>query len=272
MEVSQTKSNLKNAFQGLSWSKKQLAGRNNRGRQTVFHRGGGRKLRYRVVDFRRVLHNVPALVRRIEYDPVRTARVALLSYANEILAYILAPKGLEPQAIVYACERQSVDGIYYLEAGSAHYLSNFAVGSFIHNIQTRMGAVATYMRAFNASAQLLRKSDRGVILKLKSGEHRLFPFDSIVSLGVPAEGRVLLREPTRRAGLNRNLGWRPIVRGCAMNPVDHPHGGGAGKGHTKRGVFSPWGKFSKGTRTAKYKLVNSAVIKSRRTAMEEFNR
>jgi len=268
MEIYKTSGNLE-PITTLGFGKKNLAGRSNEGRQIFFHQGGGRKLRYRIIDFRRILRDVPALVRRIEYDPNRTAAVAFLAYANETLSYILCPKDLKVNSVIYSCENLTVDGIHFMVPGSAHYLSNFAVGSFIHNLQVFSGAVAKYMRGFNASGQLLRKLDNEAVVKLKSGEHRLFPLNSIATLGTPSDGRTQLRIPGRKAGLSRHLNRRPNVRGCAMNPVDHPHGGGAAKGGTKRGVFSPWGKFSQGTKTAKYKLVSRTVVKSRHQAKKQ---
>jgi len=209
---------------------------------------------------------MPAMVRRLEYDPNRNVTIALLAYFNETLAYIIAPKGLKVYDIIYTNETRQLDGIYFLTPGTSHFLSNFAVGSLVHNLQLRLGSCAQYMRSYNAAAQILRKHNSFAILKLKSGEHRTFSLRSLVTLGVPDQSRVDVRTPLRKAGLARRLNRRPIVRGCAMNPIDHPHGGGAAKGGTKRGVFSPWGKFSKGTRTAKYKQPSRYIVKSRRHA------
>lgn len=255
---------LTSAPKGLTRRKKELAGRNCSGRQVFFHRGGGRAVRYRVIDFCRLLRAVPAIVRRIEYDPNRTAGIALLSYTNEILAYILAAKGLKVDDIVYGSESYVGGELTFHRPGSSNYLGTFPVGAFLHGLQSAPERIAQYMRSQGSAAQLLRKDDRFVTLKLRSGEHRKFFADSIASFGVPGEGKEeLQRFPLAKAGRARHLGRRPVVRGAAMNPIDHPHGGGEGKGSAKRGNYSPWGKFSKGTRTARHKLPSRFVVRAR---------
>jgi large subunit ribosomal protein L2 len=252
---------------GLYGGLKMSAGRNVQGRQTFFHQGGGLSHRYRYLDFYRQLRNIPAIVRRIDYDPVRTAAVALLSYANEILTYILAPQGLTVGAILRNCESRSLDDQYYFSVGSAHHLAKLPAGTFIHAVEPRPGRGATLLRAFNSAGQLLRRLVHNhAVLKLRSGEYRRIPASAIGVLGVPSRIEHKQRQnPLRKAGLNRRAGRRPIVRGCAMNPVDHPHGGNTS---SKFGSFTPWGKIAKWRPTARIRLSSRTVLQPRLRASQ----
>jgi len=245
----------------LIFGKKSFAGRNNFGKQTFFHQRIGRKISYRFVDFFRSVHNVPAIVRNIEKDPTRSSALALISYSNETLSYILAPAGIEINQIIFSCEKNTINKKNFRKFGYASTLKDFAIGSFIHAIEAIPGQGAQYMRANGSAAQLIRKFGDSSILKLRSGEHRRFSNKCMASFGVPSSFSFLhTQRIIRKAGLSFHLGKRPIVRGCAMNPIDHPHGGNTS---SKFGSFTPWGKISKGKRTAKYKTKNSNVIKER---------
>jgi large subunit ribosomal protein L2 len=247
----------------LAVTKAQKAGRSRSGLQSFFHKGGGVKQKWRIVDYFRVLKNIPAVVKKISYDPSRSAPLALLAYKNEILSYIIAPKNLAVGQIIYSCDEVSLGNIHHFQPGSAHYLQKFPIGTFLHNISLSFNSLkgAQFVRSSGACAQVLRKSSQFVVLRLKSGEHRRFFGLTVATLGIPDTLPSSLR--SRKAGTSRKRGIRPTVRGCAMNPIDHPQGGGAAKSSGKRGAFSPWGKFSKGTKTAKPKLRSKFVIKLR---------
>jgi large subunit ribosomal protein L2 len=247
----------------LTVTKTQKAGRSRSGLQSFFHKGGGVKQKWRIVDYFRSLKNVPAVVKSIDYDPSRSAPLALLAYKNEILSYIIAPKNLSIGQIIYSCDEISLGNIHHFQPGSAHYLDKFPIGTFLYNIHLSVSSLkgAQFVRSSGASAQVLRKSTHFVILKLKSGEHRKFFGSTVATLGIPDRVAYSLR--SRKAGTSRKIGIRPTVRGCAMNPIDHPQGGGAAKSSGKRGAFSPWGKFSKGTKTAQPKSRSKFIIKLR---------
>jgi large subunit ribosomal protein L2 len=218
-------------------------------------------LRYRYVDFFRSLQNIPGVVRRIEKDPIRTSAVALICYANETLSYIIAPAGLQINQIIYSSELTPINGVYYYNVGYSLPLNVIPSGVMVHNIEAQPGRGAQYMRAAGTSAQVLRSYADSAIVRFKSGEHRKFPGLALASIGIPDAFSFLNNHRTlRKAGLNRYLNRRPSVRGCAMNPVDHPHGGNTS---SKFGSFTPWGKISKGRRTAKYKRSNPNVIRVR---------
>jgi large subunit ribosomal protein L2 len=247
---------------GLNKSLKSTAGRNNLGRQTFFHKGGGTKIRYKLVDFFRSLVNIPAIVRRIDYDPTRTAAIALISYSNEILSYIIAPQTLKVGSIITnKDERVAITNLLF-KPGYAHLLKLFPVGAFVHNIELRPSKGAQFMRAYNSSALVLRQMLGKTVLKLKSGEYRIFNNLSMATLGIPDNALHKKRQNViRKAGINRHFGKRPIVRGCAMNPVDHPHGGNTS---SKFGSFTPWGKVNKGPRTAAiFRLSRKNILKYR---------
>ena len=231
-------------------------GRNNRGRMTVRHQGGGHKRRYRIIDFKRNKPDVPALVQTIEYDPNRTARIALLAYADGEKRYILAPDGLKVGDKIVSGTSVAP------EAGNALPMANMPLGTMIHNIEMTPGRGGQIVRSAGTSAQLVAKTARYVTVKLPSGEMRMFLGVCMATVGTlsnPDHMNVTLG----KAGRSRWKGVRPTTRGVAMNPVDHPMGGGEGKasgGHPS----SPWGLYSKGQKTRKVKNSSSKLIVRRR--------
>lgn len=231
-------------------------GRNNRGRMTVRHQGGGHKRRYRIIDFKRNKPGVPATVQTIEYDPNRTARIALLAYADGEKRYILAPDGLKVGDKVVSGPTAAPD------SGNSLPMINMPLGTLIHNIEMTPGKGGQIVRSAGVSAQLVAKTDRYVTVKLPSGEMRMF-------LGVCQATVGTLSNPDHmnvtlgKAGRSRWKGIRPTTRGVAMNPVDHPMGGGEGKasgGHPR----SPWGLYSKGQKTRNRKKASNKFIIRRR--------
>lgn len=231
-------------------------GRNNRGRMTVRHQGGGHKRRYRIIDFKRNKLEVPATVQTIEYDPNRTARIALLAYADGEKRYILAPDGLKVGDKVVAGKNATPD------MGNSLPMINMPLGTLIHNIEMTPGKGGQIVRSAGVSAQLVAKTDRYVTVKLPSGEMRMFLGVCSATVGVlsnPDHMNVTLG----KAGRSRWKGIRPTTRGVAMNPVDHPMGGGEGKasgGHPR----SPWGLYSKGQKTRNRKKASNKFIIRRR--------
>lgn len=231
-------------------------GRNNRGRMTVRHQGGGHKRRYRLIDFKRNKHDVPATVQTIEYDPNRTARIALLAYADGEKRYILAPDSLKVGDRIVSGTNAAP------EVGNALPMANMPLGTLIHNIEMTPGKGGQIVRSAGTSAQLVAKTERYVTVKLPSGEMRMFLGVCIATVGTlsnPDHMNVTLG----KAGRSRWKGIRPTTRGVAMNPVDHPMGGGEGKasgGHPR----SPWGLYSKGQKTRKVKKSSSKLIVRRR--------
>ncbi len=233
-------------------------GRNNRGVVTSRHRGGGHKKLYREVDFHREKHNVPAKVAAIEYDPNRNARIALLFYKDGEKRYILAPDGLDVGTIVIA----GPDAPY--EVGNALPLSNIPLGTEVHNIELVAGKGGQMVRSAGGSAQVVAKEGNYVTIKLPSKEVRMVRKECYATIGQVgnSEARNI---KLGKAGRKRHLGIRPHVRGSAMNPVDHPHGGGEGRAPIGRpGPVSPWGKPALGGKTRKRKKQSSALIVRRR--------
>ncbi|MBC7333125.1 MAG: 50S ribosomal protein L2 [Actinobacteria bacterium] len=238
---------------------KKKAGRNNYGRITRRHSGGGHKRLYRVIDFKRRKDNIPARVDAIEYDPNRSARIALLTYADGEKSYIIAPLGLKVGDTVMSGE--NVD----IKPANCLPLKNIPVGTMIHNIELKAGKGAELVRSAGAAAQLLAKEDKYAHVKLPSGEVRLINLDCracIGQVGNVEHGIVSIG----KAGRSRWLGIRPAVRGTAMNPHDHPHGGGEGKNKTSgRDPVSPWGKPTLGYKTRKKnKVTNKFILKRRK--------
>ena len=234
-------------------------GRNNRGKITSRHLGGGHKRMYRRIDFRRDKWNVPAKVAAIEYDPNRSARIALLHYADGEKRYILAPVGLKVGDPV-----QSGQAGVEVRPGNAMPLKAIPLGSLIHNIELKIGKGGQLVRSAGGSAQLMAKEGDYVQIRLGSGEVRLVLAECFATIGqvgnIEHENVVI-----GKAGRSRWLGRRPIVRGLAMNPVDHPHGGGEGKsGQGNPHPVSPWGMLTKGFKTRKRKLTTSFIIKKRK--------
>ncbi len=231
-------------------------GRNNMGHVTARRRGGGHKRLYRVVDFRRTKADVPATVERLEYDPNRSAFLALLRYEDGEQAYILAPQRVRPGDKVVSGE--SVD----IVPGNAMPLQNIPVGTVIHNIELKAGAGGKIARAGGTYAQLVGKDAGYAQIKLSSGELRTVRAECMATIGAvsnPDQQNVKLG----KAGRKRWLGKRPSVRGVAMNPIDHPHGGGEGRTSGGRHPVTPWGKPTKGKRTRSNKATDKFIIRSR---------
>ena len=233
------------------------AGRNNQGRITVRHRGGGHKRLYRVIDFRRDKDGVPARVAAIEYDPNRSAHIALLHYADGEKRYILAPVGLVVGQTVMSGPEADI------RPGNALPLRNIPVGTVIHNIELKPGKGGQLVRAAGAEAQLLAKEGDYAHVRLPSGEVRLIHLDCRATIG--QVGNLDHENVTLgKAGRQRWLGRRPAVRGSAMNPIDHPHGGGEGKAPRGRHPATPWGKPALGKKTRKPDKPSDRFIVRRR--------
>ncbi len=244
---------VKKLTKGLS----KKGGRNNHGRITVRHRGGGHKRSYRTVDFKRRKFDVQATVERLEYDPNRTAFIALLKYEDGELAYILAPQRLNPGDQVIAGERADI------KPGNAMPMRNMPVGTVIHNIEMKPGKGGQLARSAGNYAQLIGKDAGYALLRLSSGEQRMVRGECMATVGAvsnPDNKNINLG----KAGRKRWLGRRPHVRGVAMNPVDHPHGGGEGRTSGGRHPVSPWGVPTKGKRTRKNKSTDRLILRRRR--------
>ena len=239
-------------------SKKRKAGRNAQGKITVRHRGGGAKKKYRIVDFKRKKDGIPATVVGIEYDPNRSANIALICYADGEKAYILAPEGLKDGMTVMNGADAEV------RVGNCLPLSEIPVGTQIHNIELYPGKGGQLVRSAGNSAQLMAKEGKYATLRLPSGEMRMVPIICRASIGVVGNGEHNLIN-VGKAGRKRHMGIRPTVRGSVMNPNDHPHGGGEGKtgiGHP--GPCTPWGKPALGLKTRKKNKASNKLIVRRR--------
>ena len=233
-------------------------GRNHHGRKTSRHRGGGHKRRYRIIDFKRDKFDIPAVVKTIEYDPNRTARIALLAYADGEKRYIIAPNKLNVGDTIISGEKVAPD------LGNALQLRHMPPGTFIHAIELKPGKGAIICRSAGTGAQLLGKQDRYVSVKLPSGEVRLILGTCMATVGSTSNPDHM-NTTIGKAGRSRWLGRRPQTRGVAMNPVDHPMGGGEGKssgGHPR----SPWGQMAKGKKTRNRKKLSNKYIIRRRNA------
>lgn len=234
----------------------QKAGRNNNGHITVRHKGGGNKHHYRVIDFRRNKDGIPAKVERLEYDPNRTAHIALLCYADGERRYIIAPRGVEVgQQLISGAEAP-------IKPGNALPIRNIPVGSTIHCIEMVPGKGAQLARAAGTSVQLLAREGSYAQLRLRSGEIRRVHVECRATIGEVGNGEHGLRK-IGKAGANRWRGIRPTVRGVAMNPVDHPHGGGEGRTGEAREPVSPWGTPAKGYRTRSNKRTDGMIVQRR---------
>lgn len=231
-------------------------GRNNYGRVTAWHRGGGHKRKFRVIDFKRDKVDIPARVKAIEYDPNRSANIALLSYADGEKRYILSPQGIRVGDIVEAGERVDI------KIGNCLPMGNIPLGSIIHNIEMRIGKGAQLVRSAGVSAQLMAKEGDHVLVKLPSGEVRRFHCKCRACIGQIGN---IEHDAAKlgKAGRSRWLGRRPTVRGVAMNPIDHPMGGGEGKSSGGRHPTTPWGKPTKGFKTRHKKTSDKDIIKRR---------
>lgn len=240
-------------------SQSKTAGRNSYGHITVRHRGGGHKRQYRLVDFKRTKDNVPATVKAIEYDPNRSANIALIVYEDGTKSYILAPKGLKVGMKVESGADADI------KAGNTLPLANIPVGTVIHNIELKPGKGGQLVRSAGASAQLLGKEGKYAIVRLTSGETRMILLTCRATIGtVGNEEHSLIN--IGKAGRNRWAGKRPTVRGSVMNPNDHPHGGGEGKAPIGRpSPLSPWGKKTIGKKTRSTKArSNKFIIRGRK--------
>ena len=235
------------------------AGRNNQGKITVRHQGGGAKRKYRIIDFKRNHKDgVPAKVIGIEYDPNRTANIALICYADGEKAYILAPEGLtDGMTVMSGAEAEA-------RVGNCLPLQNIPVGAQVHNIELHPGKGGQMVRSAGGSAQLMAKEGRFATLRLPSGEMRMVPIICRATIGIVGNGEHSLVN-LGKAGRKRHMGIRPTVRGSVMNPNDHPHGGGEGKcGIGRPGPSTPWGKPALGLKTrAKKKASNKMIVRRR---------
>ncbi|MCI5569321.1 MAG: 50S ribosomal protein L2 [Candidatus Alectryocaccobium sp.] len=239
-------------------SLKKNAGRNSQGKITVRHRGGGSRRKYRIIDFKRYKDGIPATVKSIEYDPNRTANIALISYADGEKAYILAPEGLKVGMTVMNGTGAEV------RVGNCLPMSDIPVGTLIHNIELHAGKGGQLVRSAGNSAQLMAKEGKYATLRLPSGEMRLVPINCRASVGTIGNGDHSLVN-IGKAGRKRHMGIRPTVRGSVMNPNDHPHGGGEGRAPIGRpGPSTPWGKPAMGLKTRKKnKQSNKYIIRRR---------
>jgi len=241
----------------LTEGKKRSGGRNNKGRTTIWFRGGGHKRRYRVVDFKREKHGVPGKVATIEYDPNRSARIALLNYADGEKRYILWPLGLEVGAIVTSGENAEIN------VGNSLPLHKIPLGTVIHNIELKIGKGGQMVRSAGAGAQLMAKEGSYAQVRLPSGEVRKVHVNCYATIGqvgnLDHENKSL-----GKAGRNRWLGKRPHNRGVTMNPVDHPMGGGEGRSSGGRHPCTPWGKPTKGYKTRNNKRTDGMIVRRRK--------
>ncbi len=236
--------------------KSKSGGRNNAGRITTRHVGGGHKQHYRVIDFRRNKDSIPAVVERIEYDPNRTAYIALVCYADGERQYIIAPKGLSVGDKIESGDAAAI------KVGNTLPIRNIPLGSVVHCVELKPGKGAQFARSAGASAQLVAKDGAYATLRLRSGEMRKVLSDCRATLGEVSNTEHNLRS-LGKAGAKRWRGVRPTVRGVAMNPVDHPHGGGEGRTSGGRHPVSPWGIPTKGYKTRKNKRTNNMIVRRR---------
>jgi len=236
--------------------KSRTGGRNNGGRITSRHRGGGHKQRYRVIDFKRDKIGVPATVERIEYDPNRSAHIALLLFADGERRYVLAPKGIKAGDEIHNGSDAPI------KPGNAMPMRNIPVGTLIHNIEMKLGKGGQIARSAGSSAQLVARTGDHATLRLRSGEMRKVQADCIATIGEVGNTEHGLRS-LGKAGATRWRGKRPTVRGVAMNPVDHPHGGGEGRTAGGRHPVSPWGTPAKGYRTRSNKRTDGMIVRRR---------
>ena len=236
---------------------KKNGGRNNQGKITVRHHGGGEKRKYRIIDFKRNKLNVPGTVASIEYDPNRTANIALVNYADGEKRYIIAPKGLEVGATIESGENADI------KVGNALPIMNIPVGTMIHNIELRPGKGGELARSAGSSAQILGREGNYVMIRLSSGEQRKVLGTCMATVGeVGNEDSSLVK--VGKAGRSRHMGIRPTVRGSVMNPNDHPHGGGEGRAPVgRKAPMTPWGKPALGLKTRKKKQSDKFIVRRR---------
>ena len=241
----------------LTVTLKKNSGRNNQGKITVRHQGGGVKRKYRIIDFKRNKVNVPGTVATIEYDPNRTANIALINYADGEKRYIIAPKGLEVGAVIESGENADI------RVGNALPIMNIPVGTMIHNIELRPGKGGELARSAGTSAQILGREEDYVMIRLSSGEQRKVLGTCMATVGVVGnEDSSLVK--IGKAGRSRYFGIRPTVRGSVMNPNDHPHGGGEGRAPVgRKAPMTPWGKPALGLKTRKKKQSDKFIVRRR---------
>ncbi|MDC0178868.1 50S ribosomal protein L2 [Woeseiaceae bacterium] len=244
-------------YSGLVDKKLKSGGRNNTGRITVRHQGGGHKQRYRHVDFKRDKDGILGVVERLEYDPNRSAHIALIKYLDGERRYILAPKGIREGAPIANGEDAPI------EPGNALPLKNIPVGTLIHNVEMKPGKGGQLVRSAGGSAQMAAREGAYATIRLRSGEMRKIHIDCRATVGEVGHGEHNLRK-FGKAGARRWRGVRPTVRGVAMNPVDHPHGGGEGRSSGGRHPVSPWGTPTKGYKTRSNKRTDNMIVRRRR--------
>lgn len=236
--------------------KNKTGGRNNAGRITTRHRGGGHRQRYRVIDFKRDKDGVPGKIERLEYDPNRSANIALILYADGERRYILAPRGVSAGAEIN-------NGVHApIKPGNAMPLRNIPVGTMVHNVEMKPGKGGQIARSAGCGVQLVAREGGHATLRLRSGEMRKVPSDCRATIGEVGNHEHNLRS-LGKAGAKRWRGVRPTVRGVAMNPVDHPHGGGEGRTSGGRHPVSPWGMPTKGYKTRKNKRTDNMIVRRR---------
>jgi large subunit ribosomal protein L2 len=238
---------------------RKTGGRNSHGHVTSWQKGGGHKRRYRVIDFRRRKFDVPATVERLEYDPNRTAFIALVRYEDGELSYILAPQRLKAGDVVVSGNRVDV------KPGNAMPMKNIPVGTIIHNVEMKIGKGGQLARSAGTYVQLVGRDQGMALLRLSSGEVRMVSAECMATIGAvsnPDEQNIVIG----KAGRSRWLGRRPHVRGVAMNPIDHPHGGGEGRTSGGRHPVTPWGISTKGKKTRKNKRTNRWIVRRRNAA------
>ena len=242
----------------LTEGKRKTGGRNNNGRITAWRKSGGHKQRYRVIDFKRRKFDAPATVERLEYDPNRTAFIALVKYADGEQTYILAPQRLKVGDQVVSGEKADI------KPGNALLLKNIPVGTIVHNVELKPGKGGQLARSAGTYVQLVGRDSGFALIRLASGETRKVASECMATIGAvsnPDQQNISLG----KAGRNRWLGVKPSVRGVAMNPIDHPHGGGEGRTSGGRHPVTPWGKGTKGTKTRNNKRTDQFIVR-RRTA------
>ena len=250
----------KSPERSLLAKKDKNAGRNSYGRITVRHRGGGNRRKYRIIDFKRNKDGMPATVIGIEYDPNRSANIALIQYEDGEKAYIIAPVGLTDGDVVVSGEGADI------KPGNALFIKDIPVGTLIHNVEIYPGKGAQLVRSAGNSAQLMAKEGKYAQVKLPSGEVRMIRLDCKATIGVVGN-QEHSNISIGKAGRKRHMGWRPTVRGVVMNPNDHPHGGGEGKSPIGRPApVTPWGKPALGLKTRKHKNRTDKFIVKRRNA------
>ncbi|MDI9613392.1 MAG: 50S ribosomal protein L2 [Acidobacteriota bacterium] len=254
--LDKSKLSTKRPLKSLTEGRHRISGRNNKGRMTIRHRGGGHKRIYRIIDFKRDKRDIPAKVVALEYDPNRSATIALLAYADGEKRYILAPDGLEVGSSVIAGEGADI------LVGNSLPLKSIPLGTMIHNIELRRGKGGQMARSAGAAGQLLAKEAGYAQIKMPSGETRMVHLECYATIGQVGN---LNHENVSigKAGRSRWLGRRPTVRGVVMNPIDHPHGGGEGKTSGGRHPVSPWGQPTKGYKTRNNKRTQRFIIKRR---------